>query len=362
MSRLKKMMMNEEPQLVAPGVYRLPSTIVNLFFVGLPGEPWVLIDTGMPFSAGQIRQAAENIYGLDARPQAILMTHGHFDHAGSLEELSRAWDVPVYAHPLEFPYLSGRCAYPPQDPTVGGFGGQMSRAYTNKPYDVAERLVAFSPDGNLEQLPGWKWIHTPGHTPGHVSFFREKDRLLIAGDAIITMDMHTPNGMMGSNTGIWGPPEYFTPDWRMALKSIDKLALLKPKILVTGHGEPLAYRGLDLDLVQFADKYHPPRRGRYMPEPAHYDEEGYVLTVPPPVNDTLVQVLAGIGAGLVGVAAVWGAIRLNSNRKTSIEERYKVHRTTIDLPWNKRISRPAVRREHKPVTYILHKKRRYQDD
>ncbi|EMR00835.1 MBL fold metallo-hydrolase [Cesiribacter andamanensis] len=361
MSRLKKMVMNDEPQLVAPGIYRLSSTIVNVYFIGLPAGPWVLVDTGMPFSAGQIRQAAESLYGLDARPEAILMTHGHFDHAGSVEELSRSWDVAVYAHPREFPYLSGRCEYPPQDPTVGGFGGQMSRVYTNKPYNVAERLQALPEDGSLPMLQDWKWVFTPGHTPGHVSFFRERDRVLIAGDAIITMDIHNPAGLMGGHTGLWGPPEYFTPDWRMALKSIDKLALLKPKTLLTGHGDPLSYRGLDLDLVQFADKYRPPLHGRYIPYAAEFAEDGSVLSVPPPVNDTLVTVLAGVGAGLVGLAAVYGAFKLNSNRKSRIEERYRLHRTTIDLPWNKRINRPAARsdRQYKPVTYSLMRKKRY---
>ncbi|AHM61703.1 beta-lactamase domain-containing protein [Flammeovirgaceae bacterium 311] len=363
MSRFKKMLMNEEPLLVAPGVYQLTSSIVNVYFIGLPGEEWVLIDAGMPFSAGQIRQAAENLYGLDAKPKSILMTHGHFDHAGSLEELSRIWDVPVYAHPREFPYLTGRSEYPPQDPTVGGLGGQMSRVYTNKPCDVSERLQALPEDGSVPGLADWKWIFTPGHTAGHVSFFREKDRVLIAGDAIITMDMHNPAGLMGKHNGLWGPPEYFTPDWVASLRSIDKIAMLRPKILATGHGDPLTHRGLELDLIQFADKYRPPRHGRYVPEPARYDDSGAVISVPPPANDTLVTVLAGVGAGVIGLIAAYGAVKLNRNRNSKMEERIKVHRTTVELPWNKRMNRPPVGNErYKPVTFTHARRKRYEEE
>lgn len=356
------MLMNEEPQLVAPGVYRLASSIVNVYYLGYPGEEWVLVDTGMPFSAGQVRQAAENLYGLDAKPKSIILTHGHFDHSGSVEELSRIWDVPVYAHPMEFPYLSAKSEYPPQDPTVGGLGGQMSRVYTNKPCDVAERLKALPSDGHVPDLAGWKWLHTPGHTPGHVSLFREKDRVLIAGDALITMDMHNPSGLMGNHTGLWGPPEYFTPDWVASLRSIDKLATLRPKVLATGHGQPLSHSGLDLDLIQFADKYRPPRRGRYIPEPARFNEEG-VVSVPPPVSDPMVKVLAGVGAGIIGLIAAYSAIRLKSNRKANMEEKIKIRRTTVELPWNKRAGRPAVGREkYQPVSFQLARKKRYEEE
>jgi glyoxylase-like metal-dependent hydrolase (beta-lactamase superfamily II) len=73
-----------------------------------PTPDWVLVDAGLPGSAGTIRRHAAEIFGSEARPAAIILTHGHFDHVGALLTLATEWDVPVYAHPLELPYLTGR--------------------------------------------------------------------------------------------------------------------------------------------------------------------------------------------------------------------------------------------------------------
>jgi glyoxylase-like metal-dependent hydrolase (beta-lactamase superfamily II) len=95
------------PELTDDVAY-LRTAIVNVVFFGLPNaREWVLIDTGIPGSALAIVAAAERRFGRGARPVAIVLTHGHFDHVGVVETLARRWDVPVYAHELELPYLTG---------------------------------------------------------------------------------------------------------------------------------------------------------------------------------------------------------------------------------------------------------------
>src|ERR1700712_117593 len=169
--------------LVAPDLAYERLAIVNAVFYGQPSagdRRWLLIDAGVPGMAGRIRSAAEERFGANARPAAIILTHRPFDHVGSLKQLVEEWDVPIYAHELELPYLDGRSAYPPPDPTVGG--GLMaffSSLYPKGPIDVSRWLATLPSDGSVPFMDGWRWIHTPGHTPGHVSLWREDDRALV---------------------------------------------------------------------------------------------------------------------------------------------------------------------------------------
>jgi glyoxylase-like metal-dependent hydrolase (beta-lactamase superfamily II) len=114
---------NDKTHEVLPDLAYRRLGIVNVVFFG-PSKAgdrgWVLIDAGLPGTKGLIKNAAAERFGSNARPAAIIMTHGHFDHVGALEDLADEWDAPVYAHPLELPYLSGRASYPPGDPSVGG--------------------------------------------------------------------------------------------------------------------------------------------------------------------------------------------------------------------------------------------------
>src|SRR5688572_8897006 len=86
------------PVEIAPGLAYLRDRIVNVCFVGEPDAGdggWTLVDAGLRGSAYRIRRAAERRFGEGARPAAIVLTHGHFDHVGALRSLLRRWDVPV---------------------------------------------------------------------------------------------------------------------------------------------------------------------------------------------------------------------------------------------------------------------------
>jgi glyoxylase-like metal-dependent hydrolase (beta-lactamase superfamily II) len=111
-------------------------------------------------------------------------------------------------------------------------------------------------------------VHTPGHTRGHVAFWREADRTLIAGDAFITTDQESAYAVATQKPEIQGPPMYFTPDWPSSKQSVRTLAELAPELAVTGHGP--AIHGPELrdglrELVNRFDEIAVPDQGKYVP-------------------------------------------------------------------------------------------------
>lgn len=246
--------------------------LVNVIYYGAPGDrQWVLIDAGLPGTASLIINAAEQRFGPNARPAAIILTHGHFDHVGALKTLAERWDVPIYAHPLELPYLDGRAAYPPPDPTVGGgLMALLSPLYPRGPFNVRHWLQPLPADGGVPHMPSWRWLHTPGHAPGHVSLWRAADRALIAGDAFITTKQESALAVATQRIEMHGPPMYFTPDWQQARRSVERLAALEPEFVITGHGRPVMGAALRQALHTLArnfDQLAVPRQGRYVGEP-----------------------------------------------------------------------------------------------
>jgi glyoxylase-like metal-dependent hydrolase (beta-lactamase superfamily II) len=290
---------------------RLKLLIANLYFAGAPGGPWVLVDTGTPGNAARIRCAAEQRYGPGARPAAILLTHGHWDHSGSVLDLAQMWDVPVYAHHLERPFLTGQSAYPPKDPTVGGAMAMLSRFFPQAAPDLGQHLHDLPPDGEVPGLPAWRWYHTPGHAPGHVVFFQPGESVLLAGDACVTMDLDSPMGMLTQEPRISRPPAPFTMDWEQAHHSVELLADLRPLVLASGHGEPMTGTEVAAELAELARNFPRPRHGRYAAQPARTDETG-VTFLPPAPPDPLPKIAAAVGLSALGVAIIAVAARNRS--------------------------------------------------
>lgn len=256
---------------IAPGVVGLRILFVNVFaVVGASG--WTLVDAGLHGSAGRIREWARGHFG-DKPPEAIVLTHGHFDHVGALDGLLELWDVPVYAHRDELGYLTGQRSYPAPDPSVGG--GLMARLaflYPRGPIDVGARVRVLPEEGTIASLPGWQSIHTPGHTAGHVSLYHDADRVLLAGDAFCTTAQESLLKVAVQQPELHGPPAYFTTDWNAARESVRRLAALRPSIVAPGHGRPMAGPQMTDALRRLAEEFDVvarPAHGHYVEHPAH---------------------------------------------------------------------------------------------
>lgn len=260
--------------VVLPDLYCHTIQIVNICYVGnRDSEHFVLVDAGMPQSSEKIISITEERFGAGKKPKAIILTHGHFDHVGGIIELVGQWDIPVYAHELEIPYLTGQKSYPEPDHTVeGGMVAKLSPLFPNEPINLGSHVHNLPDDSSVPEMPGWQWIHTPGHSPGHISLFREKDRALIVGDAFVTVKQESLYKVLTQEQEISGPPRYFTTDWKGAKESVIKLESLKPSVAITGHGLPMTGELLQNNLhilAQDFDTIALPDYGKYVDGTKH---------------------------------------------------------------------------------------------
>jgi glyoxylase-like metal-dependent hydrolase (beta-lactamase superfamily II) len=294
---------------VARGVWGRKDTFVNYYLIkDETSGSYALVDAGLKWSAGAIRKMVKEIMGDNGKPSAIILTHGHFDHVGALKELAEEWDVPVYAHPLELPYITGKSSYPPPDPSVGGGAmASMSFLYPKGPVDVSEYVEKLPDNNSIPGFPEWKYMHTPGHTPGHISLYREQDKVLIVGDAFVTTKAESAICALSGMSHLSGPPKYLTPNWAAAKVSVMKLAALDAEIVASGHGKPMRGEEMRMELNNLSrhfDKLAVPAFGRYVNEPALSNENGLV-SVPPPVESMPMAVkTVGVALGLLAIGLI----------------------------------------------------------
>lgn len=238
---------------IADEVAGLRVLMVNVFAIGT-ADHWMLVDAALPHSSMRIMEWIEDLFGRETRPSAVVLTHGHFDHSGALDDLLRHWDCPVFAHEQELPYLRGELLYPPANPSAGGgLFSLLSPLFPRSAMTRGAEVQMLPPDGSIPWFPEWRWVHTPGHTPGHVSLFREKDRILVAGDAFCTTQQESFLAVASQTPELHGPPAYYTPDWDSAKASVERLAALRPAVVAPGHGLPM--KGIETVLEDLAVRF-----------------------------------------------------------------------------------------------------------
>ncbi|MEU4679218.1 MBL fold metallo-hydrolase [Micromonospora sp. NPDC023737] len=212
---------------LAPGLWRIPTAgraLVNSYALVDDDGSVTLVDCGVKRAPARIVRGLAAIGKSPADVTRIVLTHAHPDHAGGAAEVARRTGAPVVLHAADVEYAQAGHS-PPRDPSVTG-GRLFSRLGGGRfpAVDVAEPLA----DGDV--LPvggGLRVVHTPGHSPGHVSLLHEPTRVLITGDALFNV------------VGIRWPIKVLCTDFRMTQETAHVLAELEYDVAAFTHGAEL---------------------------------------------------------------------------------------------------------------------------
>jgi glyoxylase-like metal-dependent hydrolase (beta-lactamase superfamily II) len=190
-----------------------PAHALNVYLAGS-----VLIDAGTRWDRWRIvRQIA-------GRPLTMVaLTHVHPDHQGVASLVCTRYGIPLACHEADVPAMEGRAPMVPGSRLV-----RLGVRFLSGPPFRVDRVLR---DG--DEVAGFRVIHAPGHTPGEVIYFRESDRVAIAGDVLANIHFLT------GRPGLRQPPPFFCDDFEENGRSIRLLASLRPTLVCFGHGPPL---------------------------------------------------------------------------------------------------------------------------
>jgi hydroxyacylglutathione hydrolase len=191
-----------------------PRSGVNAYLLGD-----VLVDAGMRFHAGAVLKAVAG-----RTVTALTLTHAHVDHAGGADRVASALGVPYWAGARDAEAArTGEAVL--ADSVPGALRGVAQRIANFPAHPVARELAEGDDIGG-----GFVVLDTPGHSPGHVSYWRESDRTLVCGDVLNGMNLLT------TAKSLHTPPAAFTPSVPDNVASAKRLAGLRPARVLFGHG------------------------------------------------------------------------------------------------------------------------------
>jgi hydroxyacylglutathione hydrolase len=203
-------------RILAKDVWQLTSLFQNWFNVYLVED--VLVDAATRWSK---RRILTQLQGHSVR--LLALTHCHPDHQGAAAAVCEQFGIPLACHQEDVAAMEGRAAMQPHNMAI-----RLGVSMWAGPRRHVDRVLQ---DG--DSIAGFRVIHAPGHTAGHVMFFRAEDGVAIVGDVLANMSYLTGRDLLRE------PPALFTVDVEENRRSIQMLANLRPKLICFGHGPPL---------------------------------------------------------------------------------------------------------------------------
>lgn len=226
---------------VVKGIHRIEDAYTNWYLVE-EGDHMTVVDCGVPTSWVSLTKALTSLGRRTTDIEAVVLTHGHFDHLGFAERARSELGIPVWLHTNDLPLAKDprRYAHPTSRLKYVTKPGALpiittlfaTRAFWPKPVKNVER---FTEELQTLPVPGRpRVVFTPGHTLGHCAFhFPDRD-VVLTGDAIVMLDPYT--GVPGPQI-VSGPA---TTDPERNLETLDAIAETGAALVLTGHGEPWA--------------------------------------------------------------------------------------------------------------------------
>jgi glyoxylase-like metal-dependent hydrolase (beta-lactamase superfamily II) len=234
---------------VADGVHRIEDSYTNWYLIEEEGR-LTIVDAGVPSSWSSLLEALNDLGRSPADVEAVVLTHAHFDHVGFAERARRELGIPVYVHENDVPLTRHPWRYAMERPRALYFATQVqalpivatflrNRAFWPPPLKEVVRYE----NGTLPVPGSPHVVFAPGHTTGHCALHLPDRDMLIAGDAVVTLDPYT------ARRGPRLVARAATADTERNLRSLDALVQTGARTVLVGHGEPWT-QGIEAAVAQ----------------------------------------------------------------------------------------------------------------